>query len=217
MKYFSCARSDINRGILSYNWGVKQTELGQFSFSSGIIMLYIINIHPELLHHYRLEVYKGKLWCRVIDRRWHNKYCLYVCTIHHSHYNDAIISAMASQITSPTTVYSTVYSGTDQRKHQSSTSLAFVRIIHRWPVNSPHKGSVTRLLLNDPTALVFSIPERASIELQFKALTWQLISAKLKMFKSAFSNLCCKLVPCLIQNNVILNVESMHDRLTLLT
>ena len=37
-----------------------------------------------------------------------------------------------------------VYSGTDQRKHQSSASLAFVREIHRWPVISPHKGPVTR-------------------------------------------------------------------------
>ena len=27
-----------------------------------------------------------------------------------------------------------------QRKHQSSASLAFVRKIYRWPVNSPHKG-----------------------------------------------------------------------------
>ena len=51
---------------------------------------------------------------------------------------------MASQITSLTIVYSTVYSGTDQRKHQSSASLVFVRGIHRWPVNSPHKGPVTR-------------------------------------------------------------------------
>ena len=34
--------------------------------------------------------------------------------------------------------------GTDQRKHQSSALLAFVRGIHRWPVNSPHKGPVTR-------------------------------------------------------------------------
>ena len=41
-------------------------------------------------------------------------------------------------------VYSTVYSGADQRKHQSSASLAFVRGIHRWPVNSLHKGPVTR-------------------------------------------------------------------------
>ena len=41
-------------------------------------------------------------------------------------------------------VYSTVCSDADQRKHQSSASLAFVRGIHRWPVNSPHKGPVTR-------------------------------------------------------------------------
>ena len=47
-------------------------------------------------------------------------------------------------ITSITIVYLTVYSGADQRKHQSSASLAFVRGIHRWPVNSPHKGPVTR-------------------------------------------------------------------------
>ena len=45
------------------------------------------------------------------------------------------MTTMASQITSLTIVYSTVYSGTDQRKHQSSSSLAFVRRIHRWPVN----------------------------------------------------------------------------------
>ena len=56
--------------------------------------------------------------------------------------------ARASQITSLTIVYSTVYSGADQRKHQSSTSLAFVRGIHRWSVNSPHKWPVTRKLFS---------------------------------------------------------------------
>ena len=60
------------------------------------------------------------------------------------HYNDVIMSAIASQITSLTIVYSTVYSGTVQRKHQNSALLAFVRGLHRWPVNSPHKGPVTR-------------------------------------------------------------------------
>ena len=60
------------------------------------------------------------------------------------HYNDVIMSAMASQITSLMTVYPTVYSGADQRQHQSSASLAFVRRIHRWPVNSPHKWPVIR-------------------------------------------------------------------------
>ena len=54
------------------------------------------------------------------------------------------MATMASQITSLTIVYSIVHSGADQRKHQSSSSLAFVRGIHRWPVNSPHKGPVTR-------------------------------------------------------------------------
>ena len=47
------------------------------------------------------------------------------------HYGDVIIGAIASQITSLTIVYSTVYSDADQRKHQSSASLAFVLGIHR--------------------------------------------------------------------------------------
>ena len=54
------------------------------------------------------------------------------------------MGAMASQITSLTIVYSTVYSGLDQTKLQSSVSLAFVQGIHRWLVNSLHKGPVTR-------------------------------------------------------------------------
>ena len=66
------------------------------------------------------------------------------CLILHIHYNDVIMGAIASQITSLTIVYSAVYSDTDQRKHQSSASLAFVWGIHRWPVNSPHKWPVTR-------------------------------------------------------------------------
>ena len=60
------------------------------------------------------------------------------------HYNDVIMSTMASQITDVSIVYLTVPSGADQRKHQSSASLAFVWGIHRWSVNSPHKGPVTR-------------------------------------------------------------------------
>ena len=44
------------------------------------------------------------------------------------------MGAVASQITSLTIVYSTVYSDIDQRKHQSSASLAFARGIYKWPV-----------------------------------------------------------------------------------
>ena len=54
------------------------------------------------------------------------------------------MDAMAFQITSLTIVYSTIYSGANQRKQQSSASLAFVLGVHRWPANSSHKGSVTR-------------------------------------------------------------------------
>ena len=65
-------------------------------------------------------------------REYHSSY--------HCHYNDVMMSAMASQITDVSNVYSTVCSDADQRKHQSSASLAFVRGIHRWPMNYPHKG-----------------------------------------------------------------------------
>ena len=54
------------------------------------------------------------------------------------------MNTVASQITSISIVYSTICLGVDQRKHQWSALLAFVRWIHRWPVNSPHKGPVTR-------------------------------------------------------------------------
>ena len=75
------------------------------------------------------------------------------------HYSDVIMGAIASQIASLTIVYSTVNSDVDQRKHQSSASLAFVRGIHRGPVNSPHKWSVTRkIFLFDDVIMVFDVP-----------------------------------------------------------
>ena len=58
------------------------------------------------------------------------------------------MGSIASQITSLTIVYSTVYSDAEQGKHQGIASLAFVRGIHRWPVNSPHKWPVTRKMFS---------------------------------------------------------------------
>ena len=63
------------------------------------------------------------------------------------HYSVVIMSTMEFPITCVLIVYSAVCSDTDQRKHQSSTSQAFVWGIHRWPVNSPHKWPVTRKVL----------------------------------------------------------------------
>ena len=119
------------------------------------------------------QQYKRHIWQHLLDRKrinldrcstelpnyhwfrqWPSNPCLFRYTTKEPristhdwvtrHYNDVIVSVMASQITSLTIVYLTVYSGTDQRQHQSPASLAFVRGIHRWPVNSPHKGPVTR-------------------------------------------------------------------------
>ena len=74
--------------------------------------------------------YKVPLDCMV----WEDTNCI--------HYSDAIVSTMASKITGFSIVYPTVWSDTDQRKHQGSASLAFVRGIHRWPVNSHTKGQL---------------------------------------------------------------------------
>ena len=78
--------------------------------------------------------------------------CLHLVSFRHC--SDVITSTMASQITGLTIVYSTAYSGVDQRKHQRSASLAFVRGIHRWPVNSPHRGPVTRKIFPYYDAIV---------------------------------------------------------------
>ena len=51
---------------------------------------------------------------------------------------------MTCQIIGVPIVCSAVCSGSDQRKHKSSATLVFCRGIHRWPVDSPHKGPVTR-------------------------------------------------------------------------
>ena len=72
--------------------------------------------------------------------------------------NAVIMSAMASQITSLAIVNSIVYSGADQRKHQSSASMAFKRGIHRWPVNSPRKGPVTRKMFPYDDVILLTTP-----------------------------------------------------------
>ena len=84
---------------------------------------------------------------RLIQHRMFWSERIHIVDSHHLrlvHYNDVIMSTMASQITGVLIVYPTVYSGADQRKHQSSASPAFVRGIHRRPMNSPHKKPVTQ-------------------------------------------------------------------------
>ena len=68
---------------------------------------------------------------------WHSQDCHGV-----SHYNDVIMSAMASQSPASRLFAQRFSQGADKRKHQSSASVAFVRGIHRWSVNSPHKWPI---------------------------------------------------------------------------
>ena len=70
------------------------------------------------------------------------------------------MGTIVSQITSLMIVYSTVYSDADQRKHQSSASLAFVWGIHREPVNSPHKWPVTWKMFPFDDAIMNTYPEQ---------------------------------------------------------
>ena len=69
------------------------------------------------------------------------------------------MSMLASQITSVMSVYSTVCSGADWKKHQSYAPLAFVRGIRWWPVNSPHKGPVTQKMVPFDDVIMRMDPE----------------------------------------------------------
>ena len=87
------------------------------------------------------------------------------------------MGAMASRITSLTTVYSKVYSGAEERKYQSSASLAFVRGLHRGPVNSPYKGPVTRKIFHLMTSSCS--PMDVTKTLWFRAIRFRFITHKL--------------------------------------
>ena len=95
------------------------------------------------------------------------------------HNNDVIMSAMASQITSLTIVYS----GADQRKHQSSVSLAFVRGIHRWPVNSPQKGPVTQRLFSFDDVIM---DDKVRVPCIYRTGTWRVNFTNTLSMKSIF-------------------------------
>ena len=87
------------------------------------------------------------------------------------HYNDVTMGSMTSQITSITIVYSAVY----QRKHQSSASLAFVRGIHRGPVNSPHKWPVTRKMFPFDDVIKLLVCLVSTLWIRYKIKRWRYI------------------------------------------
>ena len=112
------------------------------------------------------------------------------------HYSDAIMSAMASQITGVSIDYSTVYSGAYKRKHQSSTSLAFVRGIHRWPVNSPHKGTVTRKMVPfDDVIIIFSTMAQHLSHSRYACMSLRLLCGNPVIDWCLFTIVSCLFLP----------------------
>ena len=116
-----------------------------------------------------------------------------------SHYDDVIMGAMASQITSLTIVYSTIYPDADQRKHQSSASLAFVLGIHRGSVNSLHTWPVTRKkcfhFITSSCSSTFLLPRmlrRLTFRTYFNTIDVRLNSNVFKVFKQCS---CWKMCP----------------------
>ena len=133
------------------SWGILYVEyvLRNFSIINGFRFSIYQHYQGLLLSHCDDRILVSiKWWCSLhitMTSRWARwRPCVNKVTMQFTHYNDVTMGTMASQITSLAIVCSTVYSGADQRKHQSPASLAFVWGIHRGPVNSPHKGPVTR-------------------------------------------------------------------------
>ena len=101
------------------------------------------------------------------------------------HYNDVTMSAVASQINSFMIVYSTVYSGADQNKHQSSASLAFVRGIHRWPMNSSYKRPATRKMVPfDDVIMPRETGQYPELWLKMISMAWPLCHQDISSYDS---------------------------------
>ena len=128
---------------------------------------FITQAHCELPFHYSRPLWISCQGPSTLNEIWTWIVCRIEATTRNC-YNYVIMSAMASQITGVSMVCSNVYSGGDQRKQQSSASLAFVRGIHRSPVNSPHKGPVTRKVLPFDDVIMY---EKATVNLYASIVT----------------------------------------------
>ena len=152
MTKYLCAHDSINRCLfpkLGSNKGIKhqnRTRLGTQTVPHDreYITLFL-TLHDEAINDDNKKILTHQL-------------LVSLAMFTFSHYNGDKMSAMASQITSLTIIYSAIYSGADQRKHQSSASLPFVWGIHQWTGNFPHKGPLTRKLFpfNDVIMLMKS-------------------------------------------------------------
>ena len=141
-------------------------------------------------------------------------------TLNWSHCSDAMMSVVASRITGVSIVYSNVCSGADQRKHQSSASLASVREIHRWPVKPPHKGPVTRkkFSFDDVIMLIGSnkglspVWHQGFTWISTDTLPWNLGNWQANLIKDFSGRVC--IWKCILQNEVNFNLVSICSNVT---
>ena len=149
-----------------------------------------------------------------------------------ANYNDVIMAEMASQSTSLAIVYSAVWSGADQRIHQSFASLAFVWVIHRGPVNYPHKWPVTRKMFPFDDVFMTFTWRKASWPTSVNVIVYRLPgtkwtnvthcyirflganfnSIKIKNFiyfilKNAFENVVCKMSAILFRSQCLITAK----------
>ena len=120
-----CNRQCYIFSASSWSYTSKETKETLFHYK-----IHFLNWNPLKYVSTTLSISTGTVFCW---RDWFDSY-----------YSEVIMSTMVSHISSTFIVYSTLCSGTDPWKHQSSTPLTFLRGIHRLFVNSPHKGPVTR-------------------------------------------------------------------------
>ena len=127
-------------------WPKYLLNLGLIGFQGTNCSFTIIHFHTKSAWTLRLVFRAGFPGQQATQTSPNREVCRQPCRyidVGPMHCTDIIMGAIGSQITSLTIVYSTLYSDADQRKHQSSASLALVGGIHRGPVNSLHKWPVT--------------------------------------------------------------------------
>ena len=147
-----CYSEDTTRRV-QHNWVLITGNNGQH-FASNISIAFSLIKKFEFRLKFHQRLFSGVQ--STIGHHWFRLWLGGVKEYWGRHYIDVIMTTMASQITSLAVVYPTVYSDADHRKHQSSASLAFVREIHRGPVNSPHKGPVTRKMSSFDDVIMIS-------------------------------------------------------------
>ena len=127
---------DLRRQLAHYDVIVMDTKI----FRSTSPTLWLLIVFARLENLFLFSRRNLNIRASLIKRN--DRKCKHVFYV--SYYRDVIMSVMAFPITGVSIVYSTVYLVAAQRKHQRSASLAFMRGLNRWPVNSLLKGPLTR-------------------------------------------------------------------------